>query len=255
MNMAPQMKSLEEVKVLTQNLSWKKDQIKELEEEFCTLAKYFLYGGYVRVLDRYRIYIQCVEFYFHSERENGIKDPIVYHRNGHHVAGIVPYFKPLTFHAHASGYDIAFENPEQHYRASALIRSYEIYDEDKDIKDFMVFVHKYVTKYDIKKQKMVQVDEGRFEYMSTIKNSITSINTQSTYLYDILNGFGDAGTISWVDEPLPLLDSYDPQKHKRKRQGVYIGAKWQDDENQNFEIERAREWSFYRDKLVKADIR
>lgn len=245
---------METLKGKLENISFSWNDENKLTDDFSKLAPHFLYGGYIHVLNRYRVYIQRVEFYFHSELNDGVKDPIFYHRNGHHVAGEVPYFKPLTFHAHASGYDIAFENQEKQYRASALIRSYEIYDEDKDKKDFMVFVHKYATKDDIKKQKKVQIDEGRFEYMSTIKDSDTPVNTQSTYLYDILNGFGEAGSISWVDEPLPQLDSYDPQKHKSKRQGVYTGAKWQDDDKQNFKSEREREWAFYRDKLNKSDI-
>ena len=54
----------------------------DLFGKFKRLADNFLYGGYIQVRNEYRIYIQTVEFYFHSEKEDGIKDPIVYHRNG-----------------------------------------------------------------------------------------------------------------------------------------------------------------------------
>ena len=67
------------------------------------------------------------------------------------------------------GFDIAFENRDEQYRASALIRAYEVYDEVEE--------------------KYMRVNKkGQFEYCSE-----PYINTQSTYLYSILNGFGDAG--------------------------------------------------------------
>ena len=107
----------------------------ELDNEcFHRLAEAFLYGGYISVSDhekeRYRIFIRTVEFYCHHEGDEKDlpKDPIVYHRNGHYVEGEVPYFPLMSFHAHASGYDITFENPELKLRSSALIRAYEVYD-------------------------------------------------------------------------------------------------------------------------------
>ena len=53
----------------------------ELNAVFGKLAPAFLYGGYIQVRNDYKIYIRTVEFYFHSEKENGVHDPIVYHRN------------------------------------------------------------------------------------------------------------------------------------------------------------------------------
>ena len=55
---------------------------KELEKYFSELAPAFLYGGYINLNNEYRVYIKTVEFYFHSETSDGVKDPIVYHRNG-----------------------------------------------------------------------------------------------------------------------------------------------------------------------------
>lgn len=59
-------------------------------------------------------YIRTVEFYFHSEKPNGIHDPIVYHRNIRDLEGNlmekVPYFPIMSLHAHSSGYDITFES-------------------------------------------------------------------------------------------------------------------------------------------------
>ena len=98
-----------------------------LYNEFKKLAPAFLYGGYINIRDEYKIFIRTVEFYFHSEKDDGVHDPIVYHRNGRDLE-IVPYFPLMTLNAHNSGFDITFENETLHYRASALIRSYEIKD-------------------------------------------------------------------------------------------------------------------------------
>lgn len=98
--------------------------VSELCEKFSEIASVFLYGGYIDVNNMYKIYIKTVEFYFHSETENGVHDPIVYHRNKNEQE--IPYFPLMTIHAHNSGFDITFESERDKYRASALIRSYEV---------------------------------------------------------------------------------------------------------------------------------
>lgn len=162
----------------------------ELNKVFLDLAESFLYGGYISVKDqkgeeRYRIYLRTVEFYCHHEdkdqdKKNSAlpKDPIVYHRNGKYVEGEVPYFPLMAFHAHASGFDITFEKQELQLRSSALIRAYEVYD---------VQCGKFLT-YSREHKKFVKCDENKKE----------RVNSQSTYLYDFLNGFiGDS--VKWVD--------------------------------------------------------
>ncbi|MBQ9523316.1 MAG: hypothetical protein IJR74_05815 [Paludibacteraceae bacterium] len=184
-----------------------------LTKQFEELAPSFLYGGYISILNRFRVYLQRVEFYFHSEKAVGIQDKIVYHRDHYAVEGKLPYFTPITFHAHASGFDIAFENPTEQYRASALIRAYEIYDEQE--------------------RQYLKVFDSKFVYCD-----VPFINTQSTYLYSILNGFGDAGEIKWVDEPRPIENI-----KQGTRKGVYVGTKWSDEQ---YAEPRARKWSFER---------
>lgn len=196
--------------------------VDKLSEAFAELAPYFLYGGYIQVLNRYHIYIQRVEFYFHSEREDGIKDPIVYHRDKYHIDAKLPYFTPITFHAHASGYDIAFENPDKEYRASVLIRAYEVFDEEQ--------------------KEYLKVEKSRFVY-----TKVPFTNTQSTYLYDILNGFGDAGSILWTDSKSLLFDNHEELKVE-KRKGVYLGEKWSED---IYAEPRERKWSFSRKEFIK----
>lgn len=184
---------------------------KELDKEFSGLAESFLYGGYISVtytgVERYRIYLRTVEFYCHSEEENApeyLKDPIVYHRNGRYVEGEVPYFPLMAFHAHASGYDITFENSSIKLRSSALIRAYEVYD----------VVQKVFLTYKTKDEKIV-----------ACKTEKGCVNTQSTYLYDFLNGFihGSEGDfVAWKDFKDDVWKNVQRKKIECKpRQNVY----------------------------------
>lgn len=154
-----------------------------LEEQFDKLASTFLYGGYLQVRNEYKVFIRTVEFYYHSEKENGIHDPIVYHRNKQGLLH-VPYFPIMTLHAHTSGFDITFENPINKYRASALIRAYEIKTLDNG----------YLKWEKVQDNKWMFIEKKEYQF-----------NTQSTYLYSILNGFdiGYGGGIQWIDEERP----------------------------------------------------
>ena len=150
----------------------------ELQSMFEKLAPAFLYGGYIKVRNDYKVYIRTVEFYFHSENKNGIHDPIVYHRNGRDLEK-VPYFPFMCLHAHSSGFDIAFESESEGFRASALIRSFEI----KNNKGKYLVWDKNLSMF---------TDSEKYEK-----------NTQSTYLYILLNGFalGNHNDITWEDDP------------------------------------------------------
>ena len=193
----------------------------ELSTIFKKLAPNFLYGGYIQVNNDYKVFIRTVEFYFHSEKDDGIHDPIVYHRNGRDMETI-PYFPLMTLNAHASGFDITFENEAGHYRASALIRSYEVKNK----------VDEYLT-WDKKECKFVNTKEYGY-------------NKQSTYLYALLNGFplGKDNGILWVDSPRE--SKVVPGK---PRQNVFHY-----DENNGFfsktEERCKREWSFTREEQV-----
>lgn len=193
---------------------------------FAKLAEIFLYGGYISVSDykeeRYRIFIRTIEFYCHYEgNEKDLpKDPIVYHRNGRYVEGEVPYFPLMTFHAHASGYDITFEKPDLQLRASALLRAYEVYDVQQE---------KFLF-YDTT-DKVFKADDKR------------RVNKQSTYLYNFLNGFG-GDNIQWVDT---LIPEQHQELKSAQRQNVY---NYKYDERKKDWIKQStkddREWSFTR---------
>ena len=193
----------------------------ELQNLFSNLAPAFLYGGYIQVRNEYRIYIRTVEFYFHSEKHDGIHDPIVYHRDGRDLDE-VPYFPLMTLHAHTSGFDITFESESGRYRASALIRSYEVKTNDG----------KYL-KWD-GTQKLF------------LASSAYQYSTQSTYLYTLLNGFAldDTICIKWIDaqrgQSADLLI--------KTRQNVFQSEN--EYEYRPTKIRCARKWSFTRQEQV-----
>lgn len=194
-----------------------------LNNEFQKLAPAFLYGGYINVYNQFKIYIKTVEFYFHSEKQDGIHDPIVYHRNGKNL-DTAPFFPLMTLHAHNSGFDITFENKEEEYRASALIRAYEIKDNNG----------KYL-KWDSKESKFKPCNEYCF-------------NKQSTFLYSVLNGFaiGDENGVKWVDSPLCTKYSITP----KTRQGVYKSESEFIYKPLEPKVKCKREWSFTREDKI-----
>ncbi len=193
----------------------------KLQKLFEDLAPAFLYGGYIQVRNEYKVYIRTVEFYFHSEKDDGIHDPIVYHRNGRGLEN-VPYFPPMSLNAHYSGYDITFESKDN-YRASALIRSYEVKSNDG----------KHYLKWNTEKELFEEKEEYAF-------------NNQSTYLYTLLNGFSleNGNCIKWVDFP---RTEYEPIK--KTRQNVF-----QSESEKKYIPQKGKRcnrlWSFTREEHV-----
>ena len=81
----------------------------------------------------------AIELYYHEEGADGFKDPIMYHtqdRKAPYLSsrGIsaLPYFPIGSMNPHTSGIDITFENPSAQYRASFLIREYELVCDEGD---------------------------------------------------------------------------------------------------------------------------
>ena len=209
---------------------FKPESESELKERFEGLAKAFLYGGYISVSDykeeRYKIFIRTVEFYCHHEggKNDLPKDPIVYHRNGHYVEGEVPYFPLMSFHAHASGIDITFENKNLQLRSSALIRAYEVYD--------------------VIREKFLHYDKTKTLFVSC-ENPKDRVNKQSTYLYDFLNGFG-SNNIVWKD----AIRNKSKDFKTAPRQNVHM----YDEAGNKLAEKDPREWSFTRlDEIEKIE--
>ena len=196
----------------------------ELQKMFKELAPAFLYGGYIQVRKEFQVFIRTVEFYFHSEKEYGIHDPIVYHRNGRDI-DYLPYFPLMTLNAHASGFDITFENETFEYRASALIRSYEVKNKEG------LFL------------KWEKNKDGK--YMFALSPDY-AFNTQSTYLYTLLNGFslGKDNGIYWVDSPRKQSVAIT----EKTRQNVFKSESEFEYIKSNAQCERR--WSFNREEIV-----
>ena len=217
-------KLIEILKEFEKNFNEITDETK-LQKVFRDLAPAFLYGGYIQVRQDYKVYIRTVEFYFHSEKNNGIHDPIVYHRNGRDLEK-VPYFPLMSLHAHNSGLDITFESEKKEYRASALIRSYEVVDKNGCYLEWR------------------KNEKGKYMFL---KNSDYKYNTQSTYLYALLNGFafGNENDIRWIDSPRTQLQGIT----EKTRQNVF---QYKNEKGEYIKTDRRceRKWSFTREERV-----
>lgn len=106
--------------------------------EFRDIAQVALAGYFGVCCGRKNIKVHptCVEFYYHEEAEDGIKDYIVYHRNPKNSSEdkLKSIFSLGILHHHVSGIDITFEHgscPEDAVRASMLIREFWVEGEDK----------------------------------------------------------------------------------------------------------------------------
>ena len=95
----------------------------DIEVQFEEIAMAAIYGGYFLVNGKKRIYLTDIEFYLYGEKATDpewMKDFNMYHKGKN-----VPYFpKEGSLYPHRSGVDYTFENEEEEYRASFLIRGY-----------------------------------------------------------------------------------------------------------------------------------
>lgn len=112
---------------------------KLLDNQFRLIAKHLICCGYLEITSGQKtkkIFIDDVEFYYHEETENGVKDPIVYHRSHPEYKKQKVekyYFEIGELNLHQSGIDMAFECKALQYRASALIRGYRVEEDGPTI--------------------------------------------------------------------------------------------------------------------------
>ena len=99
----------------------------ELQKQYTCIAEYVFFEGYFDVNGKRRIYPTDIEFYYHEEDAEGLKDPIMYHTNDHEKKQL-DYYPLSSLNFHVSGLDVTFENKEKKYRASFLIREYKVFD-------------------------------------------------------------------------------------------------------------------------------
>lgn len=143
----------------------REEYAKDIAACFMLCAKVIL-GGHFRVVNNTdgkehirEIYPTAIELYYHEEGDNRFKDPIMYHTNDrknydYYIEkdgrlkesksktpnyfdrrGIdcLPYFPVGSLNPHSSGIDVTFENPKERYRASFLIREYNLYFYNKSV--------------------------------------------------------------------------------------------------------------------------
>ena len=106
------------------------------------LAGYFKVTNDVggKVLVR-KIQPTVLELYYHEENDGGFRDPIMYHTDYRKrtekkakgetyfsLSGLteLPYYPIGSLNPHTSGIDVTFENAQEKYRASFLIRAYSV---------------------------------------------------------------------------------------------------------------------------------
>ena len=97
-----------------------------INTEFRRIAETVFFGGYFLVNGETRIYPVDIEFYLYGEKKEEKKwmqdKKMIHRRRGKEE---VPYFpNGGSLFPHSFGVDVTFENSEQKYRASFLIRSY-----------------------------------------------------------------------------------------------------------------------------------
>ncbi|MCD8310432.1 MAG: hypothetical protein LUB83_04375 [Prevotellaceae bacterium] len=96
----------------------------------------------------------CIEFYYHEEQADGIKDYIVYHRNKDKVEikdkkkrpEPVPLFPFGLLNNHQSGIDITFEHESPKgtlIRASMLIREFTVNNGKPETRSTYIYNHLY----------------------------------------------------------------------------------------------------------------
>ncbi|WP_278989465.1 hypothetical protein [Segatella bryantii] len=99
----------------------------ELQKQYSCIAEHVFFGGYFEVNNKRRIYPTDIEFYYHEEDADGLKDPIMYHTDDHDKKKL-EYYPLSSLNFHISGLDVTFENKKKNYRASFLIREYKVCD-------------------------------------------------------------------------------------------------------------------------------
>ena len=109
------------------SIDGEKQKYAELARQFKDVAKRVLFGGYFKINNIRKIYPIEIEFYYHEESPDGLKDPVMYHTKEHTKDKNLPYFPLGSLNFHVSGMDVTFEK-EGEYRASFLIREYRVYD-------------------------------------------------------------------------------------------------------------------------------
>lgn len=153
------------------------DKLKDLDCQFKGIAESLFFGGYF-LCGEDRIFPKELEFYYNEEGTNDstlIKDPVMFHTIDRTEDKSLPYFTLGQLHVHDWGVDLTFENSDELYRASVLIKSFVIAHND----EVPVYEH----------------------------NNVQSSKKLCDYIRYDLNAFGqDDKSVKWVDSPHTIND-------------------------------------------------
>lgn len=181
----------------------------EAPNSFMELAQCMLAGHFLVTDGKEEVTVRptVLEFYYHEEREDGIKDPIVYHKDS--KSSKKPLILTGFLHNHVSGIDLTFEHENNGMvRASVLVREF-IIESGKDKLEAM-------APFNIK----VNVNDGRSTAMYAALFSQFSV-------FD--NGFN----VKWEDGDTPACVEF---VHPRKNVKVY------DSSGKKTETDCPRKW-------------
>ena len=144
----------------------------------------------------------AIELYYHEEGAGGFKDPIMYHtqdRKAQYLTSrgitMLPYVPIGSMNPHTSGIDITFENPLAQYRASFLIREYELICDDGS---------------------PIQVKNSTDIYDDMLINGIT---------------LDDADWIEWCDGKALPVDKIERKWRRNVAEYVESGGVWKKNDN------------------------
>ncbi len=92
------------------------------------IAFHFLYGGYILINDKEKLYLREIEFYF-MRIDGTIEEEKMYRKESPDN----DWLEIGTLFPHNSGIDITFEDSLRHqFRASVLIRAFDLFDMDNN---------------------------------------------------------------------------------------------------------------------------
>ena len=183
------------------------------EEVFPKVATQFLYGGYLLINGKEKLYLREIEFYF-LNLDGSIQEEKMYRKK-------LPdneWLKTGTLFSHNSGIDITFEDHQNHkFRASILIRAFDLFDMEN---------HPII------------VDEGR-------SLSVYDILLSRSNIFDGVS-------IKWVDEWIePLAKIKTQQRRGLKGDQAYRAWNYRRNENLFTSLDRNVNKVYFSDKVLE----
>lgn len=233
-----------------------------VEDRFMNIAKEIILGGHFEVTYRDSegdihtkyVYVVDVEGYYFDEKNiyDETNDWIVYHRT-HYSSSKEPqkpdYLPIGSLNLHDSGIDITFENKTKNYRASMLLRSFQVYDKiptercEKDVDERSTYMYdalfpfnkpigcddSYTWNYKIVWMQTDQPDEE-------VKNRIKTTVRKNVAKYQWVDGKKANKGETKFKEPQKV--PFEEGKHELKT------------ENGNYAQDEKKKWRFFDENFM-----